>query len=227
MILRRTFNSLALFTLRHDSVSSVRFYSVFPPTYIKPIYKKDKQQMLDEEQKTKALAHIPIKPAFSSETCSEFHDELVSKFTNYVMRKGRKELARKLVDETFENIKIIQLKQYYDTPPEYREQIALDPKQIFYRAVENCTPVLELMKVVRGGITYQVPVPMNSNRAQFLAMNWLIQTAQEKNSTDKFSTVLAREILNASKNEGRVMQKKHELHKQCEANRAYAHYRWL
>ncbi|CAL7933873.1 unnamed protein product [Xylocopa violacea] len=226
MILRRTFNSLVLFTLRHDSVSGIKFYSVFPPNYVRPIYKKDKQQMVVEKE-GKILIHAPIKPALTSETCSEFHDELVRKFTNYVMRKGKKQLARKLVNETFENIKIMQLEQYYNNPPECREQVELDPKKVFYRAVENATPILELVKVLRGGITYQVPAPVNSNRAQFLAMNWLIRAAQDKGNAEKLSDVLAKDILRTAKNEGRVIKKKNDLHKQCEANRAFAHYRWL
>ena len=72
------------------------------------------------------------------------------------MRKGDKKMARKILDETFENIKIMKLNEYYNTPYEYRENIILDPKVIFYQAVENCTPVLELQKISRGGIAYQV-----------------------------------------------------------------------
>lgn len=84
----------------------------------------------------------------------------IRKFTNYIMREGKKQLARRLLDETFENIKIIKLNEYYNSPPEYRENIILDPKIIFYQAVENCTPILELRKILRGGITYQVHIQM-------------------------------------------------------------------
>jgi small subunit ribosomal protein S7 len=34
------------------------------------------------------------------------------------------------------------------------------------------------------------------------------------------------ELIDAANNKGRVIKRKQELHKQCEANRAYAHYRW-
>jgi ribosomal protein S7 len=36
---------------------------------------------------------------------------------------------------------------------------------------------------------------------------------------------LAKEILDAYAHVGRAVNKKHEYHKQCEQNRAYAHYR--
>ncbi|XP_043594654.1 28S ribosomal protein S7, mitochondrial [Bombus pyrosoma] len=227
MLCGRTFNSLILFSLRHNLENGVQFYSVFPPNYVRPIYKKDEQEAILKETEDKKLDHVLIKPAYTSETCSDFHDKLVRKFTNYIMRKGKKKLARRLLDETFENIKIIKLNEYYNSPLEHRENIILDPKIIFYQAVENCTPILELQKILRGGITYQVPVPMNENRAQFLSMNWLIRSAQDKGNAEKLPDILAKEIIDAANNKGRVIKKKHDLHKQCEANRAYAHYRWL
>ncbi|CAK9798966.1 28S ribosomal protein S7, mitochondrial [Anthophora plagiata] len=227
MILRRAFNSLFQYGLRCNSASSIQFYSVFPPNYVEPVFKKEEQEALFNGTQVNELTYSPIKPAKSSDTCSEFHDFLVRKFINYVMRKGDKAMARKLVMETFEKIKIRQLEKYYNTSPEEREQIILDPKVIFYKAVQNCIPVLELHKVSRGGITYRVPVPLSEKRGQFLSMNWLIETSQEKGNSEKFSDVLATELLNAAKSEGRVIKKKLDLHKQCEANRAYAHYRWL
>lgn len=42
---------------------------------------------------------------------------------------------------------------------------------------------------------------MNDSRAQFLSINWLIKTAQEKGNIEKFSNVLAREIIDAAKNQ--------------------------
>lgn len=39
---------------------------------------------------------------------------------------------------------------------------------------------------------------MNANRAQFLSMNWLIRSAQDKGNTEKFPDVLAREIIDAN-----------------------------
>ncbi|KAG6800839.1 28S ribosomal protein S7, mitochondrial isoform X1 [Apis mellifera caucasica] len=227
MVFGRTFYSRILSNLRYNLGNDIQFYSVFPPTYIKPIYKKDEQELIYKSPKINQLIHAPIKPATNFETCSEFHDIIVRKFTNFIMRKGKRQLAKKILDETFENIKIIKLNEYYNTSPEYRENVILDPKTVLHHAIKNCTPILELRKIRRGGINYQVPIPINETRAQFLSMNWLIKTAQEKGNTEKISDMLAKEIIDAAKNQGRVIKKKQELHKLCEANRAYAHYRWL
>ncbi|XP_003706350.1 mitochondrial ribosomal protein S7 [Megachile rotundata] len=223
MILKRTYN---LLTSRQNQVN-IQFYSIFPTTYVKPIFKKEEQEEVHVSPEGNKLSRIPIRPALTSDTCSEFYDEIVRKFTNYIMRQGKKMVARKVLETTFENIKILQLKKYYQLPPEERDSVILDPKAILHEAIENCSPVLELTNVRRGGILYKVPIPLNEQRAKFLSMNWLIQTANDKPDTDKFVDVLAKELINASNNEGKTIKKKHELHKQCEANRAFAHYRWI
>lgn len=41
---------------------------------------------------------------------------------------------------------------------------------------------------------------MNSNRAQFLSMNWLIKSAQDKGNAEKFADVLAKEMIDAANN---------------------------
>nr|CAI5818136.1 unnamed protein product [Callosobruchus analis] len=83
-----------------------------------------------------------------------------------------------------------------------------------------------LTPIKRGGVKYQVPVPISEKKAQFMSMKWLIQAGQEKDKAVRFHLQLARELIDAANNTGRVIKKKHDLHKQCEANRAYAHYRW-
>ena len=228
MALIRTFNlSIPVSLTKCNPTNLARRYSVFPSRYVEPIYRKDEQEELYKTAEGKQMAHMPIKPAFTGDTSSEFHDALTRKFTNYVMKKGKKELARTLVEKTFESVKMIQLERYNNAGPEKRKNIILDPKEIFHRAVENCTPILELQKIRKGGIAYQVPVPVDEQRARFLSMNWLIKAAQEKEGGYSFYKMLAKELIEAANNGGRVVKKKQDLHKQCEANRAYAHYRWM
>jgi len=69
-------------------------------------------------------------------------------------------------------------------------------------------------------------VPITDKRSNFLGMKWLVEAAREKERTIHFPEKLAWELLDAASNQGRVVKKKQDLHKQCEANRAYAHYRW-
>lgn len=200
--------------------------SSYGPHFIEPIFKKDKQTIIFDSGEAQKLAHIPIKAARNNDTASIFHDDRLSKFTNYVMRGGQKRLARELVVKGFENIKRIQLERYNLAEADEKAKIETDPLKILHLAVENCRPLLQLTPIKRGGSTYQVPIPITEKRSYFVAMRWLIEAAREKERTVHFPEKVAWELLDAAANTGKVVKKKQDLHKQCEANRAYAHYRW-
>lgn len=205
-----------------------RSYSRWPPYYQEPVVNKDElKEQLSVPGEKERLAAIPFRAAKSDQTCSVFFDPEINIFTNYVMRKGRKDLAKSLVEKTFENVKRIQLKKYYQEADEVaRSKIILDPKAIFHSAVNNCKPVLQLIPIKKGGVTYQVPVSVTEKQARFLAMNWLIRACKETPKGVQFPDTLAKELLDASNNSGKIVNKKIDLHRQCEANRAYAHFRW-
>ncbi|XP_043675979.1 28S ribosomal protein S7, mitochondrial [Vespula pensylvanica] len=215
--------TINLLNLRNNQ----RHYSVFPLHYIKPIYNKEEQQNLRISNEIKEIVHKSIKPAITTDTCSVFYNDIINRFTNYIMRKGNKQLARSLLQETFETIKITQLKHYHQADPSQKSNIELDPKVIFIKAIQNVTPILELKNHKKGGINYKIPVAITENRAKFVAMNWLIQAAKNKERSKHFPQQLAKELIDAFYKRGRVIMKKHDLHKECDANRAYAHFRWL
>uniref|UniRef100_A0A182JVL6 Small ribosomal subunit protein uS7m n=1 Tax=Anopheles christyi TaxID=43041 RepID=A0A182JVL6_9DIPT len=201
--------------------------SQYGPHFIEPIVSREK---IDELQKTgdlSKISHVPVKAALSNQNSSLFYDPLVSQFTNYVMKQGNKQLARELVEKGFENIKRLQLERYHlSESEEEKAKLELNPRKLLHQAVENCRPLLQLTPIKRGGVRYQVPVPITEKRSYFLAMKWLLEAIREKERTVHFPEKMAWEILDAAANQGKVVKRKHELHRQCEANRAYAHYRW-
>lgn len=201
--------------------------SVFPPTFVDPVYKPIKQAELFETGEAAKLAHLPIKPPRNNDSSSVFHDERVSKFTNYIMMGGRKLLARELMAQTFENIKRIQLERYNKAPTdEEKNKIETNPVSILHNAIENSRPLLNVTPIKRGGVKYQVPVPITEKHSYYLACKWLVEAAREKGSKDKLKDKLCYELLDAAIGQGRVIKRKQDLHRLCESNRAYAHYRW-
>lgn len=204
-----------------------RAMSVYNPHFVEPVFRKEDQQVLKETGEVSKLAHVRIKAARNNETSSVFFDDRVRKFTNYIMKGGQKELARDLLTKCFENIKRIQLERYnLATTPEEKEKIETNPVKIFHEAVENCRPLLQLTPIKRGGQRYQVPIPITEKRSYFMSMKWILEAAREKERKVHLPEKLAWELLDAAAYQGRVIKKKQDLHKQCEANRAYAHYRW-
>ncbi|XP_055594544.1 28S ribosomal protein S7, mitochondrial [Uranotaenia lowii] len=201
--------------------------SQYGPQFVEPVFKKEKLREMEETGEIAQIAHVPIKAARNNDSCSVFHDDLVSQFTNYVMKKGDKRLARDLVEKGFENIKRLQLERYHlAESEEEKAKIELNPRVLLSQAVENCRPLLQLTPIKRGGVRYQVPVPITEKRSYFLAMKWLLEACREKERTVHFPEKMAWEVLDAAANQGKVLKRKQELHRQCEANRAYAHYRW-
>lgn len=173
------------------------------------------------------MAHIPIKAARNNDNVSAFHDDRLSKFTNYVMKGGRKVLARSLVEKCFENIKRIQLEKYNKaTTDEEKSKIETNPVKILNAAIENARPMLNVAPIKRGGVRYQVPVPITEKHSYYRASKWLIEASREKERTVHLPEKMAYELLDAASNQGRVVKRKQDLHRLCEANRAYAHYRW-
>ncbi|EFN77476.1 28S ribosomal protein S7, mitochondrial [Harpegnathos saltator] len=205
-----------------------REYSVFPKHYIQPTFRKDEQEELLQSEDGKKIGHELVKPALATDTCSDFYDPKVMKFTNVIMRNGNKLLAKKLVTYAFENVKRIQLQRYHKaTDEEEKEKIELDPVRVFHHALANCTPVLYLKATKKGGITYQVPVPIESSKAQHTAMKWLIEATNDKGHEERFYDTLARVLVATAQNQGGAVRRKHELYKKCQEHRAYAHFRWM
>lgn len=143
------------------------------------------------------------------------------------MRKGNRQLARSLVEETFAEVKRIQLKKYWaEQDEEARAKIVINPYQIFHAALKNSTPLMETTLVIRGGIRYQVPVAVSPSKARSLAFRHLIRGVMEKPKSERFYKHFARVLVDGAENTGRAVERKLRLHKLCEENRAYAHYRW-
>lgn len=201
--------------------------SVYNPHFVDPVYKKQKQAEMERSGEAAKMAHIPIKAALNNETCSVFHDERLTKFTNYIMKGGQKWLARDLVTKCFENIKRRQLEKYNKAETdEEKEAIVTNPLEILHMAIENCRPMLNVTPIKRGGVRYQVPVPITETHSYYLACKWLVEASREKERTVHLPEKMCYELLDAAYNQGRVVKRKQDLHRLCEANRAYAHYRW-
>lgn len=198
--------------------------SIYPKHYAEPVIAKlEKSLSGGERTRLSKLQYIPIKAALNDQSLSIFHHEIANKMINYITRKGNKKLARELMDQCFENIKQIQI-QRLNLGKE--ENVVADPLELLLLAIENCRPILQVTKIKRGGVAYQVPVPVTEKKSYFLAMNWLLDAARDKERKVHLPQKLAWEILDAASGQGRVVKRKNDLHKLCEDNRAYAHYRW-
>jgi small subunit ribosomal protein S7 len=153
----------------------------------------------------------PIKKRPKIKPDYRYQSEKVEKFINYVMRDGKKHTARKIVYMTLEDIK--------------KETGTDEPLEVFYAAVKNASPVVEVRSRRVGGASYQVPKEVRPERRQTLAMRWIIKSARSKSGSPVYKR-LSNELIQASKNEGEAVTKKENTHKMAEANKAFAHFAW-
>lgn len=175
------------------------------------------------------LGHSVVPYARPFHPCSIFFDRTLSKFISKGNRCGQRTLMRELMRETFQLIKQSQLTKLNQCTDETKQtNIICDPLVIFHGALENCKPLLVTRVVKRGGATYQVPFPISEQESEDFAMRWLLETVNERPKPKKtyFPEVMAKELIDCYYNEGKVIKRKQDMHRQCEGNKAYAHYRW-
>lgn len=141
---------------------------------------------------------------------AKYSNAMVAKFINYVMKKGKKSTAQKVVYKTFDMLE-----------KKYKQ----DPLAVFDTALRNVGPLLEVKSRRIGGATYQVPREVRGERKMALAFRWILLAARAKKGKPMHEK-LAEELLAATKNEGSAIKKKLDTHRMAEANKAFAHFSW-
>jgi len=148
------------------------------------------------------VRETPADPKFASKT--------VTKFINSMMVDGKKSIAEKI---------------FYDAVGLLEQRSGTPGMQVFEQALNNSKPALEVKSRRVGGATYQVPIEVKPNRANTLALRWLVTFSRQRREKTMVER-LANELLDASNGLGASVKRREDTHKMAEANRAFAHYRW-
>lgn len=139
-----------------------------------------------------------------------YRSKVITKLINQIMLDGKRGKAEKIVYDAFDMI---------------HEKTNENANDVFKRAMENITPSLEVKARRVGGANYQVPVEVRPDRAQALALRWIVNAARTRGGKT-MAEKLANEIIDASNNTGAAVKKKDDTHRMAEANKAFAHYKW-
>ena len=140
----------------------------------------------------------------------KFGSLVLAKFINMVMVDGKKSVAERIL---------------YGALGMAQEKRGADPMELLETALENVRPLVEVKGRRVGGATYQVPCEVRPERAQALAIRWLIGAARNRSETT-MAARLSGELMDAASNRGNAVKKREDTHRMAEANRAFAHYRW-
>lgn len=173
-----------------------------------------------------------------------------AKFINYIMERGKKNVARRIFYDALEIVgeKVANLpsaapsapaktpttsasaKATADKPSASDKEAKpapaekkLDGRQVFDIALKNVAPIMELKSRRIGGANYQVPMEVMEPRRTTLGMRWLLAAAKSKKGI-RMAERLAGEIMDAYNKTGVAMKKREDVHRMAEANKAFAHF---
>ena len=136
---------------------------------------------------------------------------LASKFINCLMLDGKKSVAQQI---------------FYKALDVVEQKINdAEPIEVFTRAVENVKPAVEVRSKRVGGAAYQVPMQVNRNRQQSLAIRWMLLAVRDKKGRPTYQK-LAEEIIAAYQREGAAITRRENVHRMADANKAFAHFAW-
>ncbi len=140
----------------------------------------------------------------------KYHDRQVAKFSNVLMRQGKRSVAEGVLYGAFRLVE---------------DRTKEEPLKVFKRALDNVRPRIEVKSRRVGGATYQVPLEVRPDRGTALAMRWIIQYAKSR-AGKSMREKLAAEFMDAAGERGESVRKREDTHRMAEANKAFAHYRW-
>ena len=154
-------------------------------------------------RRTKVVTRVLVPDA-------RYGSEMVTRFTNKLMQRGKKGLAERIVYGAMETI---------------GQRTGRNPLEVFDIALQNATPMLEVKPRRVGGATYQVPVQIEGRRRTSLAIRWILMSAKSRPGKS-MQEKLANELLDAANGTGAAIKRREDTHRMAEANRAFAHYKY-
>jgi len=143
----------------------------------------------------------------------KYNDILVTRFVNNLMKNGKKSLSFKIF---YDALGIVE---------ERVKNVEKTPLEIWKKALENITPLVEVKSRRVGGATFQVPMEVRPDRKISISIKNLILFARKRGGK-AMSEKLASEIISAFNEEGGAFKKKEDTHRMAEANKAFAHFRF-
>ena len=171
---------------------------------------------------------------------------LSQSFVNLIMVDGKKSKAERIFSQTLKKLagylqddvekksnkkKEINLFDKGSSTPLLIISDQVEKRNVYHflqRAINNVKPTLQVRKVRIARSIYQVPFIMKRERQEKNAVRWIIESAKKKSrhSGATFSECLASSVLEAFTAQGQAREKRDQLHRTAEANRAYLRFRW-
>ena len=134
---------------------------------------------------------------------------IYNKFLNLLMYKGKKYIARKLLNKSLKHAaKKLSIK---------------DSSYILRKAIYTISPTIALHSKRVGNTVYQIPLLIDLKKSLNLGIRNLIKTARLRKETS-MSIRLSNELVDAFYDKGVTAKKRDEIYKLGESNKSFAHF---
>jgi len=163
-------------------------------------------QKSDAENSAKKSSSAKTKKKFQNPF--SYSDPLQSKVVNCIMRRGKKTVAQKILQQVFQ---------------ELSNRGQKDPLKTFENALAKVTPSMEVKPKRVGGSIYQIPMEVKPKRQQTLSIRWVLEGARKRKGMPMFKR-LALELIDAANETGYAFNKKEDAHRMAQSNKAFAHF---
>jgi small subunit ribosomal protein S7 len=141
---------------------------------------------------------------------AKYQSAVATRFINKIMLHGKKTIAEKL----FQSVVDVAAKE-----------LSIEPVDFINKVIDTVAPSLEVKSRRVGGANYSVPIPVSPRRREALAVRWLVDAARSKSGAS-FDVLLKKEMVDAYNGIGSAMEKRNNVEKMAEANKAFAHFSW-
>lgn len=179
---------------------------------------------------------------------SIWNSKLLARFINIVMTNGKKSVAEHIVYEAIQEVMkrkpnlLTGDKEGGETKETKELKEAKEPKAlassvaaatakeqrgaaVIKHALDLVRPTVEVRSRRVGGATYQVPVEVDHERGEALAMRMLVDAAKQRGEHGMVARLVG-ELVDVFEGRGGALKKREDIHRMAKANQAFAHYHW-
>jgi small subunit ribosomal protein S7 len=135
--------------------------------------------------------------------------DIIKKFTNLIMRDGKKSIASKLLKLSLNKAS---------------KQLELTEDQLLNQCLNNVKPSIDARSKKVGNNSYIIPYAITNDQSINLALKILVNVARDRKEKS-FVDRLVNEFIDASNNRGAAVKKKNEIHRLAEVNKSFALFR--
>ena len=120
-----------------------------------------------------------------------YQSQDVAKFINYIMKKGKKNIAEKIL---------------YGALDKTAEKLNLSQMEVFTNALSNASPTMTMMRSKSRFAARSNAIALNKHRSRMLGIRWILESASER-SPYKMVDKLAAELVDAAQDRGNAVKK--------------------